>query len=78
MSLRGLGWSVPRRKVGLGTELQQSALAPSHAQDKRSHPAACCPSLLPVYMHLHAFIFMSSLLEGVVAGHSPCLVWLAA
>jgi hypothetical protein len=66
--------------VGLGTGLEQSTVDPSHAYawDEQPHPAACCPSPLPVSTCLCAFIFISSLLEGVVAGLSPCLVWLAA
>jgi hypothetical protein len=80
ISLWRLGQSGQRHRVGLGTRLEQSAIAPSHAhtQDECSHPTACCPSPLPVYARLRAFIFISSLLEGVEAGHSPCLVWLAA
>jgi hypothetical protein len=80
ISLWGLGWSGPKHRVGPETWLEQSAVVPSHAHawdgDPILQPVTFPP--IPVYTHLHAFIFISSLLEGVAAGCSPCLVWLVA
>jgi hypothetical protein len=60
--------------VGLGTGLEQSAVARSHAQDELSYPVTCRPSPLPVYMHLRTFIFPLIHFGEVVAGRIHRLV----
>jgi hypothetical protein len=79
ISLQGLGQSGPKRKVGLGTGLEQSTAAHSHDWDERPHPVAHLPKSLPLptYECLH-MLFFSSLLGGVAVGRGHHHVWLAA
>jgi hypothetical protein len=63
--------------VGLGTGLEQSAVAPSHTWDERSHPAACRPFPLFMYADLCVFIFPLIHFGEVVVGCSHRHVWLA-